>query len=81
MGCRWVDPKDQRAQGDPETVVRLPTGDTLVGLHILGVDGYPMLGIREDREGFPVAFAAADVDVIDAAVQSNPRRRVDYLDQ
>lgn len=76
-----VDPKDRIAQGDPETVVILPDGSSLVGLYIRGVDsGLHMLGIREDAEGRPVSFACADSVLHVDTWQSNPRRRADEGD-
>lgn len=75
-----VDPVDLVAQNDwkgPETVVDLPDGSQLIGLHIHGVDGYPMLGIKLDELRRPVSFATADaVFYVDTGVpaQSNPRR-------
>lgn len=70
-----VNPLDRRPQGDPETVVLLPTG-SLLGLYIKGTEHGPvMLGIREDREGHPVSCAITDDLVIEyPPVQSNPRR-------
>lgn len=76
-----IDPRDQTAQGDPETVVLLPTGGALVGLYIKGVTGTSMLGIREDTEGQPVSMAIGDLLEIDTSrVQSNPRRAPDRED-
>lgn len=78
MPPRWLDPKDAVAQGDPETLVILPRGGSLVGLYIKGVSGTAMLGIREDAEGQPVSCAIGSVEEIDTSpVQSNPRRHVD----
>ena len=69
-----VEPKDRMAQGDPETVVLLPTG-ALVGLSILGVRGPTMLGIREDAEGQPVSCAITNEFWAEyPPAQSNPRR-------
>ena len=73
-----MDPIDREPQGDPETVVLLPTS-TLLGLHIRGVLGGPaMLGIREDADGQPTSCAITTELVIDTTrVQSNPRRQTD----
>lgn len=50
-------PIDRCPQGDPETVVLLPTG-SLLGLYIRDSGhGDIMLGIREDRNGHPVSCA------------------------
>ena len=73
----WIDPCDLVAQGDPETVVNLPDGSTLLGLHIRGLEGLHMLGIREDAQGRPISFASADSVLHVDIGQSNPRRRAD----
>ena len=55
-----VDPRDLRPQGDPETVVCLPTS-TLLGLQILGSRfGPTTLGIREDLDGEPLSCAVTN---------------------
>ncbi len=75
----WIHPVERTPQGDPETVVCLPTG-SLLGLHIRGLDAPVMLGIREDAEGQPVSCAITTELHIDTAhrpLQSNPRRRVE----
>lgn len=69
-----VDPLDQLAQGDPETVVDLPDGTALLGLHIRGLEGLHMLGIRADAQGRPLSFASADSVLHVDTLQSNPRR-------
>lgn len=77
-----VDPRDLAPQGDPETVVLLPSGQgSLVGLHIRGVTGrHLMLGIREDELGRPEACAITNELYIDTSrAQSNPRRWPDSL--
>lgn len=68
-------PKDRVPQGDPDTVVLLPHG-SLLGLHIMGLPGHVMLGIREDAEGQPVSCAVTNELHIDTSRvwQSNPRR-------
>ena len=74
-----IDQKDQVAQGDPETVVLLPTG-ALVGLYIRGLKtGLTMLGIREDTDGQPLSCAVTNEFHIDTSKpqQSNPRRHDD----
>lgn len=73
-----VDPADRIAQGDPDTVVHLPCG-VLVGLRILGVSGDVMLGIREDRNGWPVSCAVTNAFGVDTGwpEQSNPKRYVE----
>lgn len=63
----WINPKDVCPQGDPETVVILPSG-SILGLHILGVTGTVMLGIREDRDGCPVSCAVTTEFCIDTGV-------------
>ena len=68
-----IDPRDLVAQGDPETVVLLPDGGSLVGLLIRGVEGHTMIGIREDECGRPESIAVGIVVEI-APHQSNPRR-------
>jgi hypothetical protein len=50
-----VRPEDLVPQGDPETVVTLPDGGCIVGLHIKGVLFGSLLGIREDELGRPVS--------------------------
>ena len=67
-----IDPRDRKPQGEPDTIVLLPTG-SLVGLRILGVLGNITLGIREDREGYPVSCVVTDAFGVDTW-QSNPRR-------
>lgn len=70
-----IDPKDRRAQGDPETVVYLPQGaGSLVGLYIKGVGAGTMLGIREDVTGQPVSCAVTNRFESETPIQSNPRR-------
>lgn len=70
-----IDPRDRRSQGDPDTVVPLPTG-ALVGLRIRGVPGQVMLGIREDTEGQPVSCAVTnELHVSYPPAHSNPRRQ------
>lgn len=72
----WIDPRDRVAQGDPDTVVELPDGETLVGLYIKGFTAKFMLGIREDKEGQPVSCAVTNQVHIDTTqMQSNPVRR------
>ena len=74
-----VDPADHIPQGDPETVVWLPTG-TLIGLHIRGLPGqHVMLGIREDPDGQPMNCAVVNTLWIEhRPLHSNPRRRPDH---
>lgn len=73
-----VDPLDRMAQGDPETVVLLPDGTSLIGLHIRGLEGLHMLGIREDELGRPLGFAPSDAVLhVDTSFHSNPRRQGD----
>lgn len=56
-----VNPIDLMPQGDPETVVCLPDGDSLIGLYVKDSGlGAVMLGIREDCLGRPVACAIAN---------------------
>ena len=68
------DPRDARPQGEPDTVILLPHG-SLVGLHIRGVAGGIVLGIREDAEGQPISCAEVTRVQMETALQSNPRRR------
>lgn len=76
-----VNPKDREPQGDPDTMVLLPTG-ALVGLYIRGLKGGPaMLGIRKDAAGHPVSCAVTNEIYLDTAASkmrmdllSNPRR-------
>lgn len=70
--------RDRTPQGDPETVVILPRGGTLLGLYIKGVSGTSMLGIREDVEGQPVSCAIGEVVEVDTSTHSNPRRVADH---
>lgn len=69
------DPRDCRAQGDPDTVVLLPHG-ALVGLYIKGLKRLTMLGIREDTEGRPVSCAITNELPI-LPLHSNPHRVAD----
>lgn len=71
--------RDQRPQGDPETVIMLPTG-TIVGLYIRGLDEHVMLGIHETRDGWPLSCAITNEVAIDLS-QSNPRRRIEKGDE
>lgn len=48
---------DDEAQGDPETVVYLQSGESIVGLDIRGLTSSIMLGIREDQVGRPLSCA------------------------
>lgn len=75
-----VDPKDMQSQGDPETVVLLPDGTSLIGLHIRGLEGLHMLGIREDAQGCPISFASADSVLHVDTLHSNPRRHPEQDD-
>ena len=73
-----VDPRDRRPQGDPDTVVYVPTG-ALVGLYIKGVRGQVMLAIREDRDGHPLKCAITNELYVEyPPAHSNPRRRSDH---
>ena len=73
------DATDLVPQGDPETVVFLPGGPSLVGLCVKGLwIGPVMLGIREDAEGRPLSCAVtSDIELCITPSQSNPRRVVD----
>ena len=65
-----VNPIDTRPQGDPETVVLLPDGESLVGLYVRGLkDGKAMLGIREDQFGRPISCSVTDEIWIDTSVR------------
>lgn len=52
------------AQGPPETVVYLPSGESLVCLHILGLRVDTNLGIRLSRAGVPLTCAVVTELVI-----------------
>ena len=73
-----VNPIDRVAQGEPETVVYLPHGGQLLGLHIRAAGAWPaMLGIRLNPQGEPVSCAIAEslyLAVPSEPPQSNPRR-------
>lgn len=76
-----VEETDLQPQGDPETVVFLPSRESLLGLHIKGLSDHVMLGIKEDAFGFPVSCAITNEVQIDTMhVQSNPRRHADEGD-
>lgn len=78
----WTyDARDLMPVGDPETIVFLPQGETLVGLHIVGLDvGDRMIGIRCDELGRPETCVLGSDLAVDVTVQSNPRRRADGED-
>lgn len=65
-----MDVIDKMPQGDPETVVWLPSG-SLIGLAIRGVLGRVMLGIREDAEGIPVSCAVMDSLHVDTSLHED----------
>lgn len=74
----WMYPETElRPQGDPETVVFLPKGGSIVGLHIRGLPEHVMLGIREDPHGHPLSCAVTNEIEIDTNLHSNPRRQAD----
>lgn len=75
-----IDPIDLVPQGDPETVVLLPDGTSLIGLHIRGLEGLHMLGILRDAQERPISFASADSVLHVDTLHSNPRRHVDRAD-
>ena len=58
---------DANAQGDPETLVCLPNGETIVGLHIRGLVAHVMLGVRTDRAGVPLTCAVVTNLFIDTS--------------
>ena len=73
----WIalEPADLFPQGEPETVVFLPSKESLIGLHIRGLEDHVMLGIREDECGRPISCAMTNELHIDTLhLQSNPRR-------
>lgn len=80
-----VEPIDRFPQGDPDTVVPLPHGETIVGLAIRGVEHAIVLGVREDDLGRPVSCAVTNALLLGVNVenneQSNPRRIVDHGEQ
>jgi hypothetical protein len=59
-------------QGDPETVVYLPSGESIVGLYIRGLLCDLMLGIRTDRRGQPMTCAVVTQLSVDTS-----QKRVD----
>ena len=74
-----VDPLDRVAQNDgkgPEVEDVLPNGETLIGLHIRGVAGHVILGIRLDRHSRPESCAVTNAFGVETgwSAQSNPRR-------
>lgn len=76
----WTyDMRDLMPVGDPETVVFLPCGETLVGLHVRGLtEGDLMLGIKCDELGRPEGCAIGMDLIVDVVpVQSNPKRTWD----
>lgn len=76
----WTDFFPQNEGHGAETVVDLPDGSRLLGLHIHGVEGYPMLGVKVDMFGRPISVAREEaVFYVETQVpaQSNPRRQVD----
>lgn len=80
---RWSEAKDLTPVGDPETVVFLPHGDSLVGLHIVGLSSDVMLGIRENPDGHPLTCAITNEIVIEHApihLLSNPIRHLEEGD-
>lgn len=75
-------PADAAPQGDPERVVDVPGGGSLVGLQIKGLPGPVMISIREDHDGVPLACAITKPLPLDTSrMQSNPRRYPDPGDQ
>lgn len=71
----WRPRSEFTAQGDPETVVLLASGEALIGLQIKGLQAQTILGIREDREGHPLGCAVVNELHIDTRpLHSNPRR-------
>ena len=71
----WRHP-DRTAQGDPETVVVLGSGEALIGMQIRGLPKIMVLGVREDKEGWPLGCAIVDAVSLDITpLHSNPRRK------
>lgn len=74
----WIyDEKDLTPMGDPETVVFLPKSDSLIGLHIVGLDEDVMLGIREDAHGRPLSCAITHEIALDVPVPVQSREAED----
>jgi hypothetical protein len=80
----WRDPQDVRPQGDPETEIVLPSGQTIKGLRILGVDGDVMLGVKTSADGrFAISCAVTteiQIEYSPINTRSNPRRHQDEGD-
>lgn len=81
MGCRhspwwWRDPTDITPQGEPETLVQLPSGDVLYGLCIRGLTADTMLGVRDAADGTLSCAVTNEIYIEHTPinVQSNPRR-------
>lgn len=75
----WLyDFKDLVSVGDPEIVVFIAGGGTILGLHVVGLeDGDKMIGIRCDELGRPESCAVTNELFVEHEpfnVQSNPRR-------
>ena len=74
-----VDPRDRRPANHgegAEAESHLSDGSCLLGFYIVGVKGYPMLGIKVDEFGRPVSVARFE-KVAEMPVQGNTRRRRD----
>lgn len=73
----WNEASDLTPQGDPETVVFLPSREHLEGLYIRGLETDLMLGVRTGEFGSPISCAITNEIALDIPVQSNPRRQAD----
>lgn len=57
----WLyDQRDVEPQGPPDSMVVLPSGALLLGLHIRGFEDALILGIRADAAGNPLRCAIAN---------------------
>jgi hypothetical protein len=65
---------DDTPQGEPETVVELPSGESILGLYVRGLLCHLMLGIRLDDLGQPSRCAIVTQIAIDTSTRE---RRVD----
>lgn len=90
MGCThapgwWRDPQDVKPQGEPETVIILPSGQMMQGLRILGVEGDVMLGVKitaDERTALSCAVTTElYIEYSPINLHSNPRRQLEEDDQ
>lgn len=69
------DPSDSEPQGEPETIIVLAKGESLLGLHIHGLTRRRILGVRTDRDGDPLTCAIVDAWRINTTYIPRQRRR------